>query len=74
MEDIPEGSGGEEPPEGLIKSAEDRAKLVYGARMVLFAEATQWRAAKRRTRRFMSDYTAKNCEEAWGGRERGSAA
>jgi len=65
---LPEGPGGEEPPEEL--SLEDQAQESYEGRMrafdALFAEASG--ARRSRKRRHIVDYTWKNCEEAWGGR------
>ena len=62
---LPEGSGGEEPPE-----EPRRAELVYNARMAGFEALWAGQAAPGRTerKRRFSDYTEKNCEEAWGAR------
>jgi len=70
---LPEGSGGEEPPEEL--SPDDLAQEAYEGRMLAFDALWEpSRAPKRRKRRQMGDYTAKNCEEAYGQRGEGSAA
>ena len=58
---LPEGSGGEEPPEEL------RALEVYNARMWLFQNVVgEGSPTISRRRRVFRDYTTKNCEESWG--------
>ena len=68
---LPEGSGGEEPPAypqmvviTTERGVEIRASEVYNARMWLFENGLSGSSSRKRRRRF-SDYTAKNCEEAW---------
>ena len=60
---LPEGSGDAESP--ASPEATSRALAVYDARLSLLPEA---QAAPKKKRRFFHEYTAKNCEEAWGGR------
>ena len=67
---LPEGSGGEQPPEEPkelvgeeLTGAIERAAVVYNARMLLFEEQANRKPRKRRS---MNDYRTKNCEEAWG--------
>ena len=62
---LPEGSGDAESPEEL------RASEVYAARMWLFENPVRFTLRKRR--RF-SDYTTKNCEEAFRARGRSPEA
>ena len=63
---LPEGSGGEEPPEEP-KDPDMLALMVYNARMEAFEAAALFRKVSAvRKRRSKSDYTTKNCEEAWG--------
>ena len=66
---LPEGSGGEEPPEEPqdVLDASERAMELYNAKMWLFEQGLSGHTVRRRRR--MSDYTTKNCEEAYGGRE-----
>ena len=59
---LPEGSGDAESPEEL------RALAVYEERMAVFERGLERMSPSRRMRRTLHDYTAKNCEEAWGGR------
>ncbi len=54
---LPQGSGDGQSPEDL------RAAEVYAARMWLFEHAE---GARKRRKVTFSDYTTKNCEEAWG--------
>ena len=61
---LPEGSGGEEPSEELTNRV-SRAAEVYNARMWLFSKIIEEGHTVRKRRR-LSDYTAKNCEEAYG--------
>ncbi len=67
---LPEGSGGEEPPEDTQAAFWDdrvRAQLLRKERA--FERAQEALTSKRRVRRHsFSDYTAKNCEEACGER------
>ena len=65
---LPEGSGGEEPPE-WPRDPDEEAAMTYNARMWLFERNITDSSGHsvRRKRRAFSDYTAKNCEEAWGG-------
>jgi len=60
---LPGGSGGEYPPEEPW--IERRMQEAYNARMWLFIKAQEQVKSKRR--RAFSDYTSKNCEEAYGG-------
>ena len=62
---LPEGSGDAESPEEPKGCGVERALEVYEERLAAFERGLSLlgRAAKRR--RF-SDYTTKNCEEAWG--------
>ncbi len=70
---LPEGSGGEQPPEEL--SPEDLAQEGYEGRMRAFDALWEPSGARKvRKRRYMSDYTTKNCEEAWGQWAQGSEA
>ena len=64
---LPEGSGGEEPPEGSGVSPDERAAEVYNARMWLFEQCLSSHIIRKR-RRGRRDYARKNCEEAWGNR------
>ena len=68
---LPEGSGGEEPPEWTAEadlSLEERALQQYEARMRSFADGLFYLGPKRKRRRTISGYRAKNCEETWGNR------
>ena len=70
---LPGESEGEESSVEL--SPEDQAQESYEGRMRAFdALWVPSGARKRRKRRYIGDYTAKNCEEAWAGRNRGSEA
>ena len=65
---LPEGSGDEESPEEPNWSyMDERALRQYEERLAQFDSwvLMPWGVRKRRK---LSDYTAKNCEEAWGGR------
>ena len=65
---LPEGSGGEEPPEELPELAE-RALQQYEQRLRDFEETLRILGSTRRPRRRrFNEYTAKNCEECWAGR------
>ena len=58
---LPEGSGGEQPPEWL-----QRQLVAYAAGLeAAYGTPVRGRRGKRRA---LSDYTTKNCEEAWGDR------
>ena len=63
---LPEGPGGEEPPEwpGDGSAESEQAFGVYQERLDAFERLFVYPRGKRRRR--MSDYTCKNCEEAWG--------
>ena len=66
---LPGGSGGKEPPEEPQeenkRSVDKQAELWYTGSMARFAQALD--GPKRRARKErLSDYTTKNCEEAWG--------
>jgi len=65
---LPEGSGGEEPPEEPNELVCDMlALMVYNARMEAFEAAVLHRKVSTvRKRRQKGDYTTKNCEEAYG--------
>ena len=62
---LPEGSGDAESPELAQRAAEQ-----YEFSMRAFHDATgeRGRLMRLRRRRSLSEYTAKNCEEAYGGR------
>ena len=72
MEDIPEGSGGEEPPEEPQQMAlwDERVRIQQERKMMLFAQATnktgEGQTRKKKRRQLFHDYTVANCEEAWG--------
>ncbi len=69
---LPEGSGGEEPPEELSQFELNLlAAEVYEARMWLFDHVVMMGGHTVRKRRKIGDYTTKNCEEAWGQRGEG---
>ena len=59
---LPEGPGDAQSPE----EPRDRAQQVFEERMAAFADNTGQRKLRRRVS--FSDYTAANCEEAWGNR------
>ena len=64
---LPEGSGGEQPPEELDYG--QRAAEAYNARMWLFERGLSETGARKRLKRGgFSDFTVKNCEEAYGHR------
>ena len=76
---LPEGSGGEEPPEELSLDvlACTKAYVEYHRRMSAFKDVVGLRElpVAKRARRRMHDYTTKNCEEAFGeGRGGGSSS
>ena len=66
---LPGGSGGEEPPEDLTE-LDERALAQYERRFRDFEEtlAILGRMSRPKKRRNFSDYTAKNCEEAYSSR------
>jgi len=66
MENLPEGPGGEQPPEEL--TPEDLAQESYEGRMRAFDALWDPSGARkpRKRRRYFGDYATKNCEEAWG--------
>ena len=64
---LPEGSGDAESPAWLRRHVEAYANG-------LIAAHSDPAVGKRRVRRAFSDYTAKNCEEAYGLREAGPPA
>ena len=70
---LPQGSGDGQSPEEPqeVLSAEERAAVQYLRRIGMFETVMELklfgRSPKRR-RRTLNDYTAKNCEEAYGGR------
>ena len=59
---LPQGSGDGQSPEDL------QAQEAYDARMWRFEVLVTSSRAVQRKRRAFSDYTDKNCEEAYGGR------
>ena len=59
---LPEGSGGEEPPEEPSAIQDEAALEAYEERMAAFERSLPFVGTSRRRRR-MSDYTVKNCEE-----------
>ena len=61
--DLPEGSGDEESPEELAARG-DRAAV----RKMYEAYTRPLPGRRDRRRYYFNDYSAKNCEEAWGGR------
>ena len=66
---LPEGSGGEEPPARPGKNSDENGRSdVYQQRMYMFERLFDFPTSKSRKRRPFSDYTARNCEEAWAGR------
>ena len=68
---LPEGSGGEEPPEEprQLHMWDERVRLQQEKRLLAFEQVLDHVEAKPRKRRnLFNDYTAKNCEESWGGR------
>ena len=67
---IPEGSGGEEPPEEAQMALwDERAKAQQEKRMIAFENNLNYvRARTRKRRDAFHDYTTKNCEEACGER------
>ena len=69
---LPEGSGGEEPPEELPDTwvDENGRSDAYEERMYAFERLFDNPTPVRRRRRRFSDYTAKNCEEAVPARDR----
>ena len=69
---LPEGSGGEQPPEDLEGAVQHLAE-VYNARMWLFSRIIEEGHRVRKRRRF-SDYSTKNCEEAYGAKGSRDAA
>ena len=70
---LPEGSGGEEPPEGLSwDDLNERALQQYEQRLLQF-ELGLNNIGKRQRRRSLLDYITKNCEEARGQREGGAS-
>ena len=72
---LPEGSGGEEPPEEPQEDEEAllRAEGVYQARMWRFEQVLdKSRTKPKKVRRRLSDYTERNCEEAGAERWRSS--
>ena len=70
---LPEGSGGEEPPEEpsqeISERAFERALHVYEERLFAFEKGLEsiMRSTMRR-RKSVRDYITKNCEEALGER------
>ena len=66
---LPEGSGGEEPPEELdwAIDAKISAQMLRKERVFITAVGRQGGHGQSKRRRF-SDYTVKNCEEARGER------
>ncbi len=68
---LPEGSGGEEPPEEPYQLAlpwkdENGRSDVYEERMYAFERLFDFSKGKRKKRRRFHEYTEKNCEEACG--------
>ena len=60
------------PPEGAPRGEEERALAVYEERIAAFERSLNEIGRPRRRRKF-SDYTTKNCEEAWSVRGRSGA-
>ena len=62
---LPEGSGGEQPPEATWTEADNRALEAYEARIRAFEGMLEQTGRKPKRRRKFHDYTTANCEEAW---------
>jgi len=69
---LPEGSGGEEPPEELPDHTL-RAAEAYNSRMWLFEQMLSSHNWRKRRRKGRNVYETKNCEEAWGDRNGSSS-
>ena len=68
---LPEGSGGEEPPADPKRSAprgvDIQAEMWYHRKVRAFERVLEGRTPRgTRRRKAFSEYTARNCEEAYG--------